>query len=55
MYVPTHLVQGTPTYQEHQHTTVQIVYAATRQQMPRFVNILEIPSYNILIYCFIET
>jgi hypothetical protein len=45
-----------PAYKKHQHKTVQTVYAATKQQLPRYINSLLILSYdndhvNIFIYC----
>ena len=47
----------TPAYKKHQHRILQTVYAVTKQQLPRCINILYILSYhnyhvNIVIYCF---
>ena len=52
-----HLHHNLPAYKKHQHRTVQIVYAATKPQLPSFIKILYILSHNndhvnILIYCF---
>ena len=52
-----HLHHNLPAYKKHQHRIVQIVYAATKQQLPSFINSLYILSYNNdhvnkLIYCF---
>jgi len=50
-------IYSLPAYKKHQHRTVHIVYAATKQQLLRFINIRWILSYNndhvnILSYCF---
>ena len=39
----THIL---PAYQKHQYRTVQIVYAATKQQQLHFIDILDILSYT---------
>ena len=39
-------VQILPAYRKHQHRTVQILYAATKKQIPRVINILWTVFYH---------
>jgi len=46
-------------WKKHHHRAVQIAYAATKEQLPHFINILQILPYNnghvnILLTAFIE-